>query len=146
MKNRKPSPRPSPTKARGGRKASILEQGFLATWRAVAVGRPEPEREFHFAKEQGRMFRFDFAFSAVRLGIEIDGGIFVGGSHSRGVRFTSDCEKMNLAVELGWRVLRYTTLDLRQRPVQCVEQVLRLLGASNAGQKAIEFPEEEKPW
>lgn len=113
------------TKPNAKKKRSHLEQGFLTTWQQVAAARPAPVREFRFAPP--RMWRFDFAWPAARLSVEIDGGIFIGGGHNRGLRFTSDAEKYNTAVEMGWRVLRFTTLDLRQRPVQCVEQVLRLL-------------------
>lgn len=107
------------------RKRSHLETGFARLWETVARGRPAPEREFRFAPP--RRWRFDFAWPGALVAVEIDGGIFIRGSHTQGVRFTQDCEKLNTATERGWRVLRYTTLDLRERPVQAVEQVLRLL-------------------
>lgn len=67
-----------------------------------------PEREFYFAKP--RMFRFDFAFPDRKLAVEIEGGTFYGKSrHGSGPGYEKDCEKYNLAVKLGWRVLRYTT-------------------------------------
>lgn len=40
------------------------------------------------------------------------------------------------AVMRGWRVLRYTTLDLRKRPVQCVEEVGTLLASIAAPRAA----------
>jgi hypothetical protein len=61
------------------------------------------------------------------VAVELDGGIFSGGGHNRGVHFTSDAEKQNAATILGWRLLRYTTLDLKRRPVQCAHEVAALL-------------------
>ena len=122
MPSKKPPIRP--------RKRSHLEAGFLRLWDALARGRPMPEREFRFAPP--RLFRLDFAWPSVRLGVEIEGGIFVRGRHGRPMGITQDCEKYNLAAEAGWRVLRYTTLDLKKRPAQVIEQVLRLLDQAPA--------------
>lgn len=67
------------------------------------------EREYLFAKERlGRLWRFDYALPYAMLGIEIEGGVYIGGAHTRGAHFESDCEKYNAAVILGWRVLRFT--------------------------------------
>ena len=72
------------------------------------AGLPEPEREYQFAKSIGRRWRFDFAYVDCKWGIEVDGGVYSGGRHTRGSGFTKDCEKMNSAAILGWRVLRFT--------------------------------------
>lgn len=124
-----------------------LERKFLTIYRQLCGKRPIPEREFRFAtgvlsdKGRPRQWRFDFAWPAAKLAIEIDGGIFVGGGHNRGLQFTGDCDKINTAIELGWRVLRYTTLSLREKPVQCVEQVLRVLDQSPSGKYQKELLE-----
>lgn len=119
-------------------KRSHLETGFLRTWEAVYGLDLRPEREYRFAAPD-RQWRFDFCWPAFRVAVEIDGGIFVGGGHNRGLQFTQNCEKLNAAVMRGWRVLRFTTLDLRQQPVQCVEAVGKLIEMI-AGQK---FPKIE---
>lgn len=66
-----------------------------------------PEREFLFHPK--RRWRFDFAFPFQKIAVEIEGGIWTGGSHTRGERFEGDAHKYNAAVKLGWRVLRYST-------------------------------------
>jgi very-short-patch-repair endonuclease len=43
------------------------------------------------------------------IAVEIEGGVFTSGGHSRGKGYEKDCEKYNAAVKLGWRVLRYST-------------------------------------
>lgn len=104
---------------------SHLEESFLLTWNSTVSG-SEPVQQHRFAAPE-RQWRFDFAWPDALVAVEIDGGIFVGGGHSRGMQFTGDCEKLNAAVMRGWSVLRFTTVDLRKRPVQCVEEVARLL-------------------
>lgn len=65
---------------------------------------PKPEREFIFARP--RRWRFDFAFVAQKLAVEVDGGLFIGGRHNRGLGMLADMEKMAAAMLLGWSVLR----------------------------------------
>lgn len=63
------------------------------------------QREFQF--HPSRKWRFDFADPARKIAVEIDGGVFVRGRHSRGAGYRSDCEKLNAAAALGWRVFKY---------------------------------------
>ena len=62
-----------------------------------------------------RRFRFDFANPALKLAVEIDGGAWIGGRHTRGLGIESDHEKQNLAVLAGWRVLRFTPRAVNDR-------------------------------
>ena len=55
-----------------------------------------------------RKWRFDFAL-AKGIAVEVDGGIWSLGRHVRGKGFEGDCEKVNEAALLGWRVLRFST-------------------------------------
>jgi hypothetical protein len=65
-----------------------------------------PVREYHFARP--RRWRFDFAWPLYFLAVEVEGGSFVSGRHTRGKGFESDCEKLNEAALRGWKVLRVT--------------------------------------
>lgn len=105
-------------------KRSTLETGFLNLWRAIAK-RPDPVEQYRFHPE--RKWRLDFAFPEQRIAVEIDGGIFVRGGHNRGMQFSKDCEKHNALTMLNWSLLRYTILDLRQRPMEVIEEVCELL-------------------
>ena len=71
-----------------------------------AAGLPVPVREHRF--HPSRRWRFDFAYPDEKIAIEIEGGVWIGGRHTRGSGFTSDCEKYNEAARLGWRVFRLT--------------------------------------
>lgn len=89
-------------------KMSSLQAHLLNNLRAC--GLPEPEVEYMFAKQElNRKWRFDFAWVEKRIGVEVDGGTWSGGRHTRGAGFEADCEKLNAASELGWEVYRYTS-------------------------------------
>jgi very-short-patch-repair endonuclease len=63
-------------------------------------------RELRFAPD--RRFRFDFAFVADNLAVEIDGAV-----HRIKKRFSGDLEKGQLALLGGWRVLRVSPAEVR---------------------------------
>ena len=60
-----------------------------------------------------RRWRFDFAWPAELLAVEVDGGLYVRGRHSRPGGQRGDMEKANEAILAGWRVLRVTREHLR---------------------------------
>ena len=72
-----------------------------------AVGLPRPVEEFRFHPK--RRFRFDLAWPVRKLAVEIEGGTWSRGRHTRGKGFAADCIKYNEAALLGWHVLRVTT-------------------------------------
>lgn len=73
---------------------------------------PASTREFQFMK--GRRFRFDYAFIDKKIAVEVEGGIWIQGRHTRGLGYLKDMEKYNLATLEGWRVLRFTPQQLKQ--------------------------------
>lgn len=81
---------------------SVLENRFAFYWRAL--GGPKLEREFLF--HPTRKWRFDFADPKSKVAIEVEGGIYTGGRHTKPLGFIEDCEKYNEAAFLGWRVFR----------------------------------------
>lgn len=68
-------------------------------------------REYQFAKP--RRWRFDFVLGSDptknKIAIEIEGGVYRAGRHTRGSGYEKDLEKYNAAIEHGWKVLRYST-------------------------------------
>ena len=78
----------------------------------------------------GRRFRFDFLLAEFALVIEVEGGTWSGGRHTTGAGFRSDCQKYNMALELGYRVLRYTT-DMVTKG-EAIAQVERIVAAESA--------------
>lgn len=84
----------------------------------AAHGLPQPTPEYRFAPP--RRWRFDYAWPADVLiahgvscarggiAIEVEGGAFTRGRHTRGAGFVKDMEKYNAAALAGWKVLRVT--------------------------------------
>lgn len=70
------------------------------------AGLPAPEREYRFAPP--RRYRADFAYPDRMLLIEVEGGVWTRGRHTRGKGYQDDCYKYNLATIMGFRVLRFT--------------------------------------
>jgi very-short-patch-repair endonuclease len=93
------------------REISEPERAFAQ--QIAASGLPGCEREFAFCP--GRRWRFDFAWLSPRVAVEVEGGIWTNGRHTRGKGFEADCEKYAEALSRGWRVLRVTPSMVKDR-------------------------------
>ena len=81
------------------------------------------EYKFH----DTRKWRIDFAIIDLKIGIEIEGGVWSGGAHTRGKGFIEDMEKYNAAVTFGWVILRFTPQDLNKiTTFETVKKVVEL--------------------
>lgn len=81
---------------------SILEETFQLHLR---VDKLSFEREYKFHPK--RRWKFDFADPARMIAIELEGGTWSNGRHTRGQGFQDDCIKYNEAQKLGWQVYRF---------------------------------------
>ena len=85
-------------------------------------------REHRFHPE--RRWRFDFAWPAQLVALEVEGGTWIAGRHNRGSGFAADCEKYNAAAIAGWRVLRVTPGMVRDgTALDCIMQILQTVEA-----------------
>ena len=85
---------------------------------------PEPTTEYRFAPP--RKWRFDFSWPAVKVALEVEGGVFVAGRHSRGSGMVKDMEKYNAATLAGWRVFRVTPTQVADgSAVTLIEQAIK---------------------
>lgn len=99
---------------------SSLEEQFALQVRAAKL--PEPRREYRFCD---RKFRFDFAFVPQAVAVELHGGTYSQGRHTRGSGFALDREKVNLAQLMGWVVIEATSEHVRDgRALQWLETAL----------------------
>lgn len=98
-------------------KQSKLEQTFLALCKVNRID--DPVCEYKFCET--RRWRFDFAWLERKIAVEIEGGTWTGGRHTRGSGFAKDCEKYNHAALDGWRVFRFTD------PVEAVDFLVKNL-------------------
>jgi very-short-patch-repair endonuclease len=63
--------------------------------------------EYQFHPE--RKWQMDIAIHSHKVALEVHGGIWSGGRHTRGQGFLDDREKMNTAQMMGWRTLEFST-------------------------------------
>jgi very-short-patch-repair endonuclease len=83
-----------------------------------AMGLPAPRRQ-HLVILRGRKYRLDFAWPAIRLAVEIDGGS-VHGPDALG----ADLYRQNQILLDGWFIVRFTPFML-ERQVAAVERDVR---------------------
>lgn len=102
---------------------SVLEVLFAHQLRACGLTEGM-EQEYRFHPK--RRWRFDFAWPEKRIAVEVEGGTWTGGRHTRGAGFEADCEKYMEALLAGWRVLRVTAGLVRDgRAVNATEALLK---------------------
>ena len=83
----------------------------LVDAQAQEAGWPKPEREVRFAPP--RRWRADYYWQGLSIppyphaaALEIEGGVWTKGRHTRGSGFLKDCEKYNTMATMGIRLIR----------------------------------------
>lgn len=109
---------------RRGRYTVQTETGVDALLTQLRViGAPAPEREYRF--HPVRKWRFDLAWPALMIAVEVEGSVYAGGRHTRGKGYEGDLRKYNAAAALGWVVYRFSTGQvLSGEAIRFLEQVL----------------------
>jgi very-short-patch-repair endonuclease len=67
------------------------------------------EHRFHqagFIWDKQRRWRLDAAIPAMKIAIEIEGGVYTKGRHTNPMGFMKDMEKYNTLAAMGWRLIR----------------------------------------
>ena len=76
--------------------------------RQTRIAEPVPEYRFH----PTRKWRFDYCWPLHMLALEVNGGVWTQGRHTRGQGAIDDMEKMSEAAIMGYRVLYCTPEEL----------------------------------
>lgn len=98
----------------------LMNKQFLAMlsdWKLIV---PFQEWAFH----PTRKWRFDYAWPNYKIALEVDGGIWTQGRHTRGSGRLKDMEKFNAAALLGWRILYVTPEQL------CTQETVDMISKS----------------
>lgn len=104
----------------------MTEAVFFALLKRAKLPRPVPE--YVFAKP--RKWRLDYAWPAERVALEVEGGVWTRGRHTRPTGFLRDMEKYNRLACLGWRLLRVTPQHLAT--LETIDMLREALTASEA--------------
>lgn len=67
-------------------------------------------KEYRFHPK--RMWRFDYALPEYKIALEVEGGVWTQGRHTRPQGFLGDVDKYNTATLMGWRLFRTTPEQL----------------------------------
>lgn len=86
-------------------KKTALEDKMAFYMKALKIPASESEYKFH----PERKWRFDFAWPWCSVAVEVDGGMWIKGGHSRGGQIQKDHEKRNTATKMGWKVFTFGT-------------------------------------
>lgn len=89
----------------------------------VESGLPAPV--FEHQHIPGRKFRIDVAWPDHKVGIEVQGGVWIRGKHGRGSGVVKDMAKRNLQLLHGWRVIEVQPGELCMQ--ETVSMVKRLI-------------------
>jgi len=82
------------------------------------------EAEYRFCE---RRWRFDFAFPAKRVAVEVEGGVWMQKSrHTSPKGYINDMEKYTEAACQGWTVLRFTPQQVKKG--EAINKILKTLG------------------
>ncbi len=81
-------------------------------------GIPEPVAEHRVCKD--RRWRFDWAWVEDKVALEVQGGCWTHGKHSRGKGQLNDFAKANRAVVLGWKLLYCTPSQIESGEIMPV--------------------------
>ncbi len=72
-----------------------------------------------------RKWRFDYAIPSHKIALEVEGGVWTGGRHTRPQGFLGDIEKYNAGTLLGWRIFRVTPDELcRTKTLNLLKQAI----------------------
>ncbi|MDC5516432.1 endonuclease domain-containing protein [Acinetobacter baumannii] len=107
--------------AKQAREPSVGEVLLATHLRACKIGF-EQEYKFH----PKRKWRADFLITGTKILIEVEGGIWSGGRHTRGKGYIGDMEKYNSTAMMGFTVLRFSTEQVKAGlAIKQIEQLVR---------------------
>jgi very-short-patch-repair endonuclease len=92
--------------------SSKLELKFINLWRSL---HPSIELISEVKLIPKRRFRFDFVHMDSKTAIELNGGNFINGRHTRPVALNNEYEKMNLALLNGYQVFTLSNQMINEK-------------------------------
>jgi len=97
------------------------------------MGLPPPVFEYRF--HDTRKWRLDISWPEYLIALEVQGGIFIQGRHSRGAAMLKEWEKLNELACMGWRVMYCQPKDVCSEAM--TEKLREALGQSKMVMRAL---------
>lgn len=124
VKATKPKGRSKRPKVKGEKIPNEFEAKLATELKTLKI---DFEQEFEF--HQVRKWRADFHLVGKKILVEVEGGIWSGGRHTRGKGYIGDMEKYNAATMLGYQVIRFSTDQVKSGlAIQQIEKMVGDLG------------------
>ncbi|WP_180072599.1 DUF559 domain-containing protein [Acinetobacter sp. YH12200] len=124
VKATKPKGRSKRPKVKGEKVQSEGEVKLATALKALKI---DFEQEFKFHPE--RKWKADFHLVGKKILVEVEGGIWSGGRHTRGKGYIGDMEKYNAATMMGFQVIRFSTDQVKSGlAIQQIEKMVGDLG------------------
>ena len=119
-----PKAKPRRKSKRQSRGAKVESEGETTLSLQLKALKIEFEQEFEFHPK--RKWRADFHLIGKKILIEVEGGIWSGGRHTRGKGYLGDMEKYNAATMLGYQVIRFSTEQVKSG--LAIKQIEKMVG------------------
>lgn len=124
VKATKPKGRSRRPKVKGEKVPNEFEAKLATELKTLKI---DFEQEFEF--HQARKWRADFHLIDKKILVEVEGGIWSGGRHTRGKGYLGDMEKYNAATMMGFQVIRFSTEQVKSGlAIQQIEKMVGDLG------------------
>lgn len=121
VKATKPKGRSKRPKVKGEKVPNEFEAKLARELKTLKI---EFEQEFEFHPK--RKWRADFHLVGKKILVEVEGGIWSGGRHTRGKGYIGDMEKYNAATMMGFQVLRFSTDQVKSG--LAIQQIEKMVG------------------
>ncbi|ATY44961.1 DUF559 domain-containing protein [Acinetobacter baumannii] len=120
-------PRSKPKRRVSVKKERVVGEGEATLVQHLKTHKISFEQEYKF--HPTRKWRADFLITGTKILIEVEGGIWSGGRHTRGKGYIGDMEKYNSAAMMGFTVLRFSTEQVKAGVA--IKQIEQLVGDKN---------------
>lgn len=104
-------PRSKPKRRVLVKKERVVSEGEATLVQHLKTHKISFEQEYKF--HPTRKWRADFLITGTKILIEVEGGVWSGGRHTRGKGYIGDMEKYNSASMMGFTVLRFCTEQVK---------------------------------
>lgn len=121
VKATRPKGRSKRPKVKGEKVPNEFEAKLARELKTLKI---EFEQEFEFHPKQ--KWRVDFHLVGKKILVEVEGGIWSGGRHTRGKGYIGDMEKYNAATMLGYQVIRFSTDQVKSG--LAIQQIEKIVG------------------